>query len=248
MKTTATLVMSLVALMMVSVSQGAIVSLSETGTNYMPAAAVVDGFAEGSIISPDRTHTIKRAMQGDASVDSRLLFGYDPFNSSNPAWPTGASACQWASYLDGGQQVQIRWNNRSVADYTLTINVDTPSYAYVLMDNRILDNVNTNDPDLSGALTWLADWTRMETGICPDGGNTKDWLGIDESNNGPLNQAYAVYRKRFGASVTTGAQNQSANMYTVIVQQVPEPTTFVLLGCGAVGLVLVGRRYSRKSA
>ncbi len=230
-------VMIAVVLLASVASQAGIVSISESGTGVVTGTVVATGFNEAAPIAIGRTHSVVKAAQGNGANPSYLQNGVAP----------GTGGTLWASYLTNGDQVRIAWGNRAVADYSLTINTNQASYVYVLVDNRAMGapgtppaNSEYNDPDLVGSLSWLASWTRMETGITPMNGNTKDWLGIDENNDGTVNQFFAVYRSQtVNNQITLGALNQSLTMYTAIVTAapIPEPGTLSILGLGSLAML-----------
>jgi hypothetical protein len=182
------------------------------------------------------------------------------------------------SYLIGAQYVANANDNRNAGtdaasnDYRVTYTVNTPGKAYLLLDTRLdgtagnVSKANTTDPVLTGSLAWVVNegWTRVNTGIMPNGQG--DYIGIDEGAtvNGPadrthttsglvagpgqgLNNFYAIYSKDIPAAgdfTTTGEKVAASggNMYVVafVSSDVPEPGTLGVLA--GIALFAIRRR------
>ncbi len=241
-------------------AHGAITSIAETnnGTN---AAAVISPtlFGEDQPSFTDRYHQHNGVL---VSTTTGLLVANA--GNNNPIADTAVIGLP--SYLLGNQYIRIANNARTSANYTLTISVDTPSYVYVLLDNRInspagnTSSTSTTPPDVSsGNLNWIntLGFTQMNTGLFPNG--QPDFTGVDEIGGFPntptaadtgtgagqnINNFYTVYRAQIGAgSIELGQQNVGGiNMYSVVVAPVPEPVTGALFGLGGLGFLLRRRR------
>jgi hypothetical protein len=242
---------------LISVSQNSVPNLDS-----VPPQIEALPLADESFAYVDRTHEITSAR-------------YDPTTGLLTTNATTGILVGFPSYLLGAQYVANANDNRSAGtnaeenDYLVTYTVDTPSIAYLLLDNRLdgtqsnaTGSLNTTDPDLGGNLAWvLADgWTRVNTGIMPNG--QADYLAIDEgtSVSGPgsrvhhdpgsgvsIENFFAIYQKQVPAGTfTTGGIKQTTsagNMYVVAVQPVPEPSTCLLLAvAGLMALAYCFRR------
>ena len=180
------------------------------------------------------------------------------------------------SYLIGAQYVANANDNRAAGttganDYVVTYTVNTPGKAYLLLDNRLdgtngnTSKSNTTDPVLTGVLSWVTEqgWTRVNTGISPNG--QADYIGADEGQtvNGPadrihtgtgnvagsgqgLNNFFAIYVKDIPAAGTFTTNGErvatpGGNMYVVAFVSAPEPSAIAALG-GAALFGLARRR------
>lgn len=138
-------------------------------------------------------------------------------------------------YLLGGEYVSTLNSNRDNGSFQLNATLAVDVSAYLLIDNRVGDNVNT-DPPLLGTggntnMGWVAanGWQQYDSGYSPnkpDGTRQPDYVGIDEGatitdfnaratnttnlDGNPQNY-YTVYTKNFtaGSTITLGAQNDS---------------------------------------
>jgi hypothetical protein len=229
-----------------NVAGAAIVGISESGLGTdTPAILEVDPnlFGEDMLSFSDRTHQHNGAAYN--SVTGLLTTTVDGDTVIVPL----------PDYLVGGEYVRMANNARDNGSYELSITVDTPSYLYVLIDNRLdgpndnKNHPNTTPPVLGGDLQWLIDdgYVMMNTGIMPDG--QPDFTGVDESGDGTgpgqgLNQFYTIFMRQIPAGTSTTSQQGigSSNMYSVVVTEVPEPATMGLLAIGALGVLIRRKR------
>jgi hypothetical protein len=149
-----------------------------------PAIVVLDGsFGEDALTFSDRTHEHNSAEFDDNGV---LTTG-------------GGTAVALPSYLVGKNYIRFANDARAQGDYSAVVTAATPTYWYLLLDNRIdgpagsTDSPNTEDPVLGGSFQWVIDggWERVNTGISPN--DQADYVGIDESGDNGLNQFYSIW-------------------------------------------------------
>ncbi len=140
-------------------------------------------YGEDALTFSDRTHEHNGAAFDSASGDLAVA---------------GDLVIDLPSYLVGQSYVRFANNARENADFVATVTASSSTQWFLLVDNR-LDGPNadskdnTSDPLLGGTLQWIIDggWKRVNTGISPNG--QPDFVGVDESGDGGLNQFYSVY-------------------------------------------------------
>jgi hypothetical protein len=133
------------------------------------------------------------------------------------------------AYLDGQQYVWFLQDVRHYTNYSCTVTVDCPSTFYLLVDNRVNDYLpgsEYDDPSFGPPDTkWILDggWKRVNTGLTPNG--TGDYVGIDEGDNGSINQVYAVYSRTLTnpGSIKLGTEFDG-NIYCLVVSTNPVPS------------------------
>jgi hypothetical protein len=156
------------------------------------------------------------------------------------------------SYLIGLPYIMSGNDNRDNASYKLDVTVDTPSTAYILIDNRMsasTDPTDNADPPTFDAthMQWILDqgWTATNNGLNRTTNPARpDEVGLDEGADGGINQWYSIYRKNFPAGTFSLLQpdNAGQNMYGVVVAPIPEPATLIMLiWAGAAGIAAVRR-------
>lgn len=154
------------------------------------------------------------------------------------------------SYLVGQEYILSGNDNRDNASYRLDVTVAAPSIAYMLIDNRLSDANNANPPTFDAThMQWILDqgWTATANGMNRTGDpNVPDEVAFDEGADGTVNQWYSVYSKEMDAGTFSlfQADNAGQNMYGVVVAPIPEPSTWALGLCSALGL-WVARRARR---
>lgn len=244
-------------------AQAAFTSVTQTGSNLDPIAPMIEAspLQDEAFAYVDRTHELTSAR-------------FNPATGLLTTDGTG-TLVGFPLYLIGLRYVSNANDNRAAGvagdpnSYRVTYNIDTPSIAYLLLDNRLngtgsnWSNPNTSDPDLGGGLSWVTSggWTRVNTGMMPNGQG--DYIGIDEGGTvaGPdvrthhdpgagvgLNNFFSIYSKPVNGSFDTFSVRQAAgngNMYLVAISPIPEPGAFGLFSLGAIGLVGILRRARR---
>tara|TARA_B100001057_G_scaffold493567_1_gene588267 strand:+ start:606 stop:1382 length:777 start_codon:yes stop_codon:yes gene_type:complete len=236
------------------VVNGAVVSVVETGT-LEPERSIVENGGAGVF---DGTHP-------GTNVAASLLFGEDTLTFTDRTHQHNGAAFDPASgllsvagtdivplpgYLLGNEYVRFANDGRDNNPYNYQITTDTSSTFYLLLDNRLngtagnTSSPNTSDPDLGGTLSWVVSdgWTRVNTGISPDGQD--DYTGVDEGGNGVgagqgLNQFYSVYSIT-GSVVDIKTQGiGGSNNYSVVIAPgaIPEPSSVLMLGLAGLGLL-----------
>lgn len=148
---------------------------------------------------------------------------------AKPSSETGGDDARAASatnglpaYLEGQQYVWFLQDVRHYTNYSCTVTVDCPSTFYLLVDNRVNDYLpgsEYDDPSFGLPDTqWVLrdGWKRVDTGLSPKGAG--DYVGIDEGDNGTINQVYAVYSRTLAnpGSIQLGTEFDG-NIYCLVV-------------------------------
>jgi len=138
------------------------------------------------------------------------------------------------AYLEGQPYVWFLQDVRHYTNYACTVKVDQPATFYLLVDNRVNDYLpeSSHDDPVFGPpdTQWVRDddWQRVNTGLTPvlTPTNAGDYVGIDEGNNGTINQAYAVYAKTLAkpGSVTLRPE-LDGNIYCLVISTNPPPAS-----------------------
>jgi len=111
---------------------------------------------------------------------------------------------------------------RHYTNYACTVTVDSPSTFYLLVDDRVNDYLpgsEYDDPSFGPPDTqWVLEdgWKRVNTGLSPNGAG--DYVGIDEGDNGTINQVCAVYSRTLTSpgSIKLGTEFDG-NIYCLVV-------------------------------
>lgn len=146
--------------------------------------------------------------------------------------------------LVGIQYLMVSNDDKTTADYQLTVSLDQDGVVLLFIDDRVGDDDNTTPPTLGGGvMDWVVDLGFVDTGMD---------VGIDESGDGTINQTSSVFELAVSAGETVLLQQDdggSRNMYGVACRvatpgngaEVPAATlpalmtlTVVLLGAGAL--------------
>jgi len=216
------------------------------------AGGMVVPFGEEAFIATDRTHEYNGPrFTATGALTTAVASTGDDIVKPLP------------TYLVGNEYVSTQISNRDNASFAMTITVNRPVRAYLLIDNRVGDGAQADPPTLgsggTGQMPWVADngWLVVNTGFSPNG--QPDFVGADEgatpanfagrthlATTGPgngLNQFFTVYSHDFPAgSFQTFAQNDttgatSREMYGVVLAPIPEPAGLGLLTvAGVLGL------------
>jgi hypothetical protein len=221
---------------------GAVVSVHDegAGNDYMsgepitlPAAALCTNlFCEGAQVIRNRRHMARAAM---FDPTGRLEFEKSRLNgrNTNGGANKGATSTNgFPAYLEGQQYVWFLQDVRHYTNYSCTVSVDCPSTFYLLVDNRVndyRDDSSQDDPVFGPPDTqWVLKdgWKRVNTGLMPvlDSTHGGDYVGIDEGNDGTINQVYAVYCRTLSkpGSITLGTEFDG-NIYCLVVSTNPPP-------------------------
>jgi len=216
----------------------AVISVQDRGegNNYMsgepitlPAGCLSTNlFGVGVQVIRDRAH-VARPVVFDANGRLQDMPGEPtpPAAWSNRArLSTPLNTNGFPAYLVGQPYVWFLQNVRHYTNYACTVTVDRPATFYLLVDNRVNDYLPASaydDPVFGPPDTeWiLADgWQRVNTGLTPrlTPANAGDYVGVDEGNNGSINQAYAVYSRTLVQPGTVTLRTAfDGNIYCLVI-------------------------------
>ncbi len=180
------------------------------------------GESDALIAAASAANSTNASLNQTVSHEPAASGGGD--ETSRPANATN----RFPAYLQGQQYVWFLQDVRHYTNYSCKITVDCPSTFYLLVDNRVNDylpNSEYDDPSFGPPDTlWVLreGWKRVNTGLSPNG--EADYVGIDEGNNGTINQVYAVYSKTLNkpGSVSLGTEFDG-NIYCLVVSTNPGP-------------------------
>lgn len=226
--------------------------------------SVVETGGDNNASTPVAQYTGQTFFNPNSGVNANYtvpLFGEDvlTFTDRNHQWNgitnTAGNPLSLPSYLVGNEYIMIGNNNRDNAGFKLDITLSSSAKVYLLVDNRLGDGNAADPPSFATNMTWLVSdgFTPVKTGYNrQEDINAVDEIGLDEggwnTTTGPgvgLNNFSSVYEKTVGAGVISllQADNSGRNMYGVVVA-VPEPSTWCLLGLGALTLLIARRMKS----
>jgi hypothetical protein len=209
----------------------------------LPAARLSTNlFGSGAQVIMNRSH-VARPVHFDPSARLQFLQGEptppEAASTTTNLPPNGAPAGGppytkgFPAYLEGQPYVWLLQDVRHYTNYACTVKVDQPATLYLLVDNRVNDyreESSYDDPVFGPPDTqWILDdgWQRTNTGLTPvvTPTNAGDYVGIDEGNNGTINQIYAVYAKTLTkpGSVTLRTE-LDGNIYCLVISTNWPPT------------------------
>lgn len=156
------------------------------------------------------------------------------------------------SQLIGADYLQMRNTDKSTANYSLSFDLQSSATLYLFIDNRIGDGIGGSTPETgtddgpklgNGIMDWVLALGFTDTGLD---------IGVDENNDGSINNTSSIFAKIVDAgNFTFGAQNDPSfggpggrNMYAIACAPVPEPSTIALLGLAGAGLLMLRRKKS----
>lgn len=156
------------------------------------------------------------------------------------------------SQLADADYLQMRNVDKSSANYSLSFDLLSSGALYLFIDNRIGDGIGGTNPQAgtddgpklgNGVMDWVLAMGFVDTGLD---------IGVDENNDGSINNTSSIFAKVVEAGhFTFGAQNDTTidgpggrNMYAIACAPVPEPSTFALLGLAGAGLLMFRRKKS----
>ena len=176
------------------------------------------------------TDAVKLAGNGTAInlVEGGLADGVDAYTDRNHVLVDVPAA------LIGSDLIQVSNSDKTSNPYELSITTNL-GLIYIGLDDRL-----TSQP-----LSWMND--SAYTGL-PDGFlNTGTQIGIDEGNNGSVDQTFTLWAALAGpGTYTLGKQDDggSRNNYIVLGSRtlIPEPSSVTILALGLMGLISLIRR------
>lgn len=226
------------ALSLASAAEAVVIEITETGAGneYMsgepitlPAASLSTNlFGIGAQVISNRAHVAL-----PAAFDSSGWLAHMPGEPVSPI--NGGSEAQtrmrrntngFPAYLVGQPYVWFLQNVRHYTNYACTVKVDRPVTFYLLVDNRVNDYLpdsSYDDPVFGPPDTqWILDdgWHRVNTGLTPriTLSNAGDYVGIDEGNNGSINQTYAVYARTLTRAGAVWLRTElDGNIYCLVI-------------------------------
>lgn len=210
----------------VTIQQGTTVHVTDYLVPTLAHSDFNSGLAAASLSMTDRRHA------------------YAGFGAAIGGAPVAAN---FPGYLIGLPYVMTMNTNRDNVSpaFMITITTDQPGTAYLFVDTRLGDGVQTDAPTLAavagGAADWITNdgWQPVVTGLKPaDYAGPGDILGNDENLDNTVNNYYAVYSRQIaGTSFTVHTFGESRNMYGVAFAPIPEPSAAALGLLAGLGLL-----------
>ena len=201
----------------VTIQQGTTVHVADYLVPTLAHSDFNSGLAVASLSMTDRRHA------------------YAGFGTAIGGAPNAAN---FPAYLTGLPYVLTMNSNRDNVSpaFMITITTDLPGTAYLFLDTRLGDGVQTDAPNLAavagGAADWITNdgWQPVITGLKPaDYTGPGDILGNDESLDNSINNYYAIYsRQTTGTTFSVHTFGEGRNMYGLAFASVPEPSAAVL--------------------
>jgi hypothetical protein len=149
-----------------------------------------------SAASPAQAQVITNIVRGGSPNTGMMLPPVVVQGGMNPGALTYVDrvhvyATDVPTFLRGLDYVRSANDDRTVADYTLDVTLRVPSTLYLFIDNRVGDGSNANPPTLGGTvMPWVA-----ASGFTA----TTTQFGIDEGNDGTVNQFFTIYTRDVAA-------------------------------------------------
>lgn len=193
------------------------------------------------------------------SAAGALVYSFSDRNHVWTGYGTGIGSAPnpatFPSYLRGIDYIMTMNGNRdnvpttnTPSGFRMDVITSGPGTAYLFVDNRIGDGNALNEPTLSSPFVqWIISdgWTLVATGLIPaDYLGSNDILGIDESNDGTINQYLSVYSRPISGNSFSiySFSGEGLNMYGAAFALIPEPSTLALGGLGVALACYLRRR------
>jgi len=224
-------------------SAGVQVDISLTAVGFSADATVTETIPEGFSVTDDGGGTendselsfditgvdADRAFFSDVVREGTGVTGTSPviqagglldsvplYNDRNHVWANIAG-----SSVENASWIQVSNSDKGVGDYRLTVTADADTMLILAIDHRMGDNSRGTPPDLTNVMTWVEDMGFESTG---------EVIGIDEGNDGSVNQDFTLYAMEIPGEepIELLEQNDGGgrNMYLPIIPAGAPPVVF----------------------
>ena len=223
---------------------------------FLPIQSVFVGLSLASLLSSSSQATqpkIDNLVVTGSSGAPGASFAGEPLDEGSLAYLDRTDTYKGVpTLLLGADYIVTRTTDKSATPYTLSFDLNVNGALFLFLDNRIGDNLGGTDPQSGtdngpilggGTMDWVAAMGFVDSGLD---------IGIDEANDGSINNTSSIYYRMADAGhYTFGVQNDltaggpgNRNFYAIACAPVPEPGTLALLGVGGASVVFLRRRKS----
>jgi hypothetical protein len=180
------------------------ISVTECGVNSLKRFLICIAALVLGLTGVSEAQLITEVSRGGSSANTPPTSGGTLVEGSGAMVDRNHAYKQIPDFLAGqAEYIKVANNDKSVANYQLTVTLAANADVYLFIDCRVGDGNPSTPPVLTSAMPWVSQMGFADTGAK---------IGIDEGSNGTINGWYQVYKAAYSAgNLTLGAQNNGGD-------------------------------------